>query len=357
MIMSIRCEEVNTVKKKRDFLKLPSILYSKNDNPRDYKTEESILYNSHNLSKNFTITPLVVYKDNKISARCIITEYSKQNKLYFGFFDSINDQEVVNHLMNTVKHIAKRDKYTKIVGPLDCSFWIGYRLKIDNFDTHYTCEPYNKDYYFELLKNCGFNVCDDYVSNHFKVIPDGYVNAKYKKRLDRLYEKGYEIKSVNSKNFSRCLLDIYYLINKLYSNFPTYSSITKQEFIIQFKSLKYIIDYSMVKLIYKDDKLVAFFINLPNYNNLINNITLTKVIEILKIKKNPKEYVLLYMGVDNTDLGLGAALAELIKTELCNKKCTSIGALIHKGKITSNFYNELIDNEYHYVLLDMSIDS
>lgn len=356
-MMNIRCEEAVTVKKKNDFLKLPNILYDKSDNPRDYKTEQSLLYNSHNLSRNFTITPLVVYKDNKISARCIVTEYSRKNELYFGFFDSINDQEVVNQLINTVKHIAKRGKYTKIVGPLDCSFWIGYRLKIDNFDTHYTCEPYNKDYYFELLKNCGFNVCDEYVSNHFKIIPDGYVNDKYKGRLDRLYDRGYEIKDINSRNFNKSLIDIYYLINKLYSDFPTYSEITKQEFIMQFKSLKYIIDYSMIKLIYKNNKLVAFFINLPNYNNLINNITLNKLVKMLKIKKNPKEYVLLYMGVDTTALGLGAALAELIKNELCNKKCTSIGALIHKGKITSSFYNELIDNKYHYVLLEINVSN
>ena len=104
-------------------------------------------------------------------------------------------------------------------------------------------------------------------------------------------------------------------------------------------------------------KIVAFFINLPNYNNLLNNITLNKLVKIFKIKKNPKEYVLLYMGVDTTALGLGAALAELIKIELCNKKCTSIGALIHKGKVTNNFYNELIDNKYHYVLLEINVSN
>ena len=44
---------------------------------------------------------------------------------------------------------------------------------------------------------------------------------------------------------------------------------------------------------------------------------------------------MLYMGVDEKNLGLGSALVEIIKDELQTKNCTSIGALIHSGKVSN----------------------
>lgn len=353
--MSIECIILNTDKQKKDFLKLPKLLYTKQDNPRDYKTEKNLLYGTHNLSKDFTVIPLGVYEEGKLIARCMVTKYPDNKDLYFGFFDAFNHEGATKLLMDTVMDMAAKEGYTRVVGPFDASFWIGYRLKIDKFDKHYTCEPYNKDYYYALLKSCGFTVCDEYVSNHYIVIPEGHVNPKYKKRLERLYEKGYTLVEANTKNFDKCLEDIYHSIIKLYSGFPTFTYISKEQFMEEFGSLKYILDYSMVKLAYKDGELQAFFINLPNYGNLTNNLNLIKLLKILKIRKKPSEYVLLYMGVDSKALGLGAALTEMTKDDLCTKKCSSIGALIHKGKVTGKFYTELIDDEYHYVLLNKEV--
>lgn len=55
------------------------------------------------------------------------------------------------------------------------------------------------------------------------------------------------------------------------------------------------------------------------------------------------------------DMAAGAALAELVKNQLHDKGATSIGALIHKGKITKNFYKELIDYEFNYVLVSKKV--
>ena len=43
---------------------------------------------------------------------------------------------------------AKEHKFRKIIGPVDASFWLKYRLKINKFERPYTGEPYNKDYYY-----------------------------------------------------------------------------------------------------------------------------------------------------------------------------------------------------------------
>ena len=51
----------------------------------------------------------------------------------------------------TIEKFAKENKYKRIVGPVDASFWLKYRMKINMFyKPPYTGEPYNKDYYYKL---------------------------------------------------------------------------------------------------------------------------------------------------------------------------------------------------------------
>lgn len=105
-------------------------------------------------------------------------------------------------------------------------------------------------------------------------------------------------------------------------------------------------------LIYKDEKLVAFSISVPNfYGNLFGRINILKLLKILWIKKSPKEMVYLYMGVDPSHLGLGSVMAELIRRELYRNGRVPIKALILENKVTGAYYNDLLDEKMEYVLL------
>ena len=53
----------------KDFLKLPQLLYGKDDLMEDKKSVEEILRERHILSKYFEIYKFVVYKDNIISRK------------------------------------------------------------------------------------------------------------------------------------------------------------------------------------------------------------------------------------------------------------------------------------------------
>ena len=90
----------------------------------------------------------------------IITIYPEDNIGYLGFYECINDDEVAKNLFDKAYEFCKEKGLTSIVGPVDCSFWIKYRLKINKFDLPpYTGEPYNKDYYLKQFENNGFSVC------------------------------------------------------------------------------------------------------------------------------------------------------------------------------------------------------
>jgi hypothetical protein len=112
----------------------------------------------------------------------------------------------------------------------------------------------------------------------------------------------------------------------------------------------------MVFLAYKNNKLVGFFIGVPNYyNNTLGNIGIKKLFNIFKIKNNPKEYVSLYLGVDYKHLGLGGAFAELAKQHFERNNLSSISALIHDDKLSGVYYKDLTFEQYTYELYKKEI--
>jgi len=68
--------------------------------------------------------------------------------------------------------LAHENNLTKLIGPVDASFWIKYRLKVNLFDRlPYVSEPYNKDYYLNLFLGSGFVIEERYISNIYKKLP------------------------------------------------------------------------------------------------------------------------------------------------------------------------------------------
>ena len=79
------------------------------------------------------------------------------------------------------------------------------------------------------------------------------------------------------------------------------------------------------------------------------------VVNILKTKKKPKRYVMLYMGVDQNHRGLGKALTYAIMKELMASGLPSIGALIRDGKVNQKYAADDITDVYEYALLERVI--
>lgn len=340
----------------RDFLQFPKTLYDKNDNTEDAKNTELLLCGEHALSKYFSLYKFLVYEKEDIVARFAITIYPDDDTAYLGFFECVNDKNVAKRVFEKAEDFAKSIQCKKIIGPVDASFWIKYRLKVNNFDRRpYTGEPYNKNYYLELFTNNGYKVCDHYTSNQYKPAQYKYINDEYRGKYEEFKKKGYIIRSPKNDEFDSCLEELYELITALYSDFPIFKDVSKDDFIDVFKSYKKIIDLSMVKFGYKDGRMVGFFVSVPNYHNDVYNVNLLKLPKIIATKKDPGEYVMLYIGVDQEHHGLGRALVYSIIQELNKSKKPSIGALAHDGKVTQKYAEDMISDIYEYVLLEKDI--
>lgn len=341
-----------------DFLSLPSRIHEKNTLMQKRTDEIALLQNNHVLSRYFSFTAFLCYLDDKVVARCAVTIYPYKEEAYLGFFDSENDVEAVKTLFQAAEIYAKKNGVTRLTGPIDASFWIGYRMKSDKFDEQcFFSEPYGKEYYPALWKECGYEISQVYVSNIYKKLSKTENDDKdYKRRYDYLVKKGYSIVSPKRSDWDGTVGEVYKLLIKLYSDFPVFSHITETEFKELYKSLKTVLDFSMVKLGYKNEKLVGFFIAVPDYRNrLCGNIGLSEILYLLKNRRRCENYILLYIGVDEKHLGLGSGLSQAMFEELRKKRASSIGALIKKGKVSEKYIDKKIIGQREYILLEKRI--
>lgn len=352
----MKCIEFTNEKKYiKDFLSLPKNLYSRDDNMENPKEVEKLLLGNHPVSSYVTLHKFVIYKENKPAARFVITVYPNTSEAYLGFYECINDDKVAAFLFENAINYAKKIGVAKITGPVDASFWMKYRMKINMFDRlPYTSEPYNKDYYLKQWQDNGFKISEHYTSNLYEVLE---VNESlYDNRYAAFKEKGYDIISPKPEDFDKVVSELYKLITKLYSDFPVYKNIKYDDFMQIFTDYRYIINMNMVKMAYYKNEAVGFFVSVPDYGNKVyhlnNPINLLKV---LQTKKKPKRYVMLYMGVDSAHTGLGKALAGSIMEELRKNKLPSIGALARDGKVTQKYGENHIEKQYEYVLLEANL--
>ena len=339
------------------FCDLPKRLYSSKDNMEDPGSMKNILLGEHPLSKYFTLDKFLVYDGSEAVGRFAITTYDNDDTAYLGFYECIDSDEAARFLFEKAYEYCKNaGKYKKIVGPVDASFWIKYRLKINRFDVvPYTGEPYNKDYYLKQFTDNGFAVCEHYTSNEFHSVDETYVNEKFEGRYQAFISQGYTIESPKTEDFDKTIDVVYKMVTELYSDFPIFKDVSIEDFREVFKSYKSIMNMSMTKIAYYKGEAVGFYVSVPDYGNIVYHLNPVNIAKIMKLKNNPNRYVMLYMGVDQSHRGLGKAIVYAIIKELMASGLPSIGALARDGKVTQEYVSEEVENVYEYVLLDREI--
>ncbi len=340
-----------------EFLSLPQRLYGKNEIMQNTDDERALLEGKHVLSGYFSLAPFIAEDENgKCVCRCAAAVYPDDDTAFMGLFESENVPEAVKTMFDAAEEFLRAKGIKKIVGPVDGSFWIRYRFKTDRFGQPYTGEPYNLPYYAELWEKCGYRICERYSSNHYTAVKNQVDQEKFSKRLEEKISEGYLIKNVENRDFDKAIKEVYGMLIELYSGFPAYKRITENEFAALYGYFGKIMRSEMVKMAYFHGKPVGFLIGIPDYGNIIyGKMSAADYLKFFRIRRKPKGYVLLYMGVDQSHRGLGKALAESVRLELKGKGVPSVGALIRDGNCNKDYFYSLIDYEFHYVLLEKQL--
>lgn len=226
------------------------------------------------------------YKNGVPSGRImafIDSNYNRQHKNnfgWFGLFETIDNTETAELLLDAAANYLKNNSCSIILGPakFNASGEIG--CLVDGFECKpYFMEPYNAPYYGSFIEKYGFNKENDWYS----INTDIALASRYMARIERLQEKvngtkrdisssnGYLIRNVD---FSRIKSEIN-IIRDIYNsvwnhgNHPQQSLLTEKEFDILALGIKTVALQELLFIVEKDKMPVGVSVTLPNVNELI----------------------------------------------------------------------------------------
>lgn len=343
---------VSTPSAQAQFLGLPDNIYPRNRRTQNKALEKRLLNGTHPLSRCFSVYPLLIYKNDRPAGRAMITIYPQSPVAYLGFFECIEDEACAQLVFHEAKERSTALGCRKMVGPVDASFWIGYRMKANHFgNPPYFSEPYNPAYYRSMWEKAGFTVSHRYQSTIYPQLEPGYINPKCQRRFAEFTAKGVEIRPLRPQEWKEDIREIWQLIMALYADFPVFTPISEEDFLCQYEPLSSILDFSMTRAAYDKGKMVGFFLGVPDYGRLLSGrLHPATLLQMLWRKKHPKRYVMLYMGALPQYRGLGNALTHPLVERARDMKVKTIGAFIHEGKSTQNYVADRLSDKYEYLL-------
>ncbi|HPD33411.1 MAG TPA: hypothetical protein PKV40_03575 [Candidatus Kapabacteria bacterium] len=228
--------------------------------------------------KHSEMQEFLAYRNSNIVGRIAAIKNDNHNLThndkvgFFGFFESINDQEVANALFSEVEQwLAKRGLDT-IRGPENPSQNDEIGLLIEGFDSPpMVLMEYNPPYYIDLIKNSGFNLAMTLYA--WLLDANNYMTEKLE-RLQKIVRERYKItiRTVNFKNkkqFKKDVDTLKYIYNMAWEKNWGFVKMTDEEFDFLVADLKQVADPNLALICEIDGKPAGVALGIPDINQIL----------------------------------------------------------------------------------------
>lgn len=280
---SILVEPVSTKAQQKAFIRFAWDLYQDDPNwipPLIMTIKELLNYSKHAFYDNAEIQTFLAKRDGKIVGRiaAIIdrahNECHKEERGMFGFFESVDDQEVANALFDTAKQWFAERNIFLMRGPANPSQNYEWGMLVEGFHSPPTfMMTYNKEYYGTLVENYGFFKSQDMYAflGHVEMLENldpklSFIAEEARKRFN------VDVRPIDKKNFAQdvsSFLDIY---NKALPGQWGFTPMSAGELKATASGLKHLMVSQMTSIAEVDGKPVGVVFGLLDYNPLIKKI-------------------------------------------------------------------------------------
>ncbi|MDR1187098.1 MAG: hypothetical protein LBK95_06540 [Bifidobacteriaceae bacterium] len=322
--------------------------------PRD---EPALVAGTHLLSPEFEFVPLLATAGGQAQARCGVTLYGSEATAYLGLFECL-DRAAAPALFEAARALARERGAARLVGPVDASFWLGYRMKLDHFDSApYFGEPYNQSHYPELWSEAGFQITERYSSTIYSPmsLADLAATGWDSAALDQLAAKlGVTVRPLRRREFDWAAGQIFELVMARYVGLPEFRPLPRERFLGLFGSLRLVLDYeaSMIGLV--DDQIVGFITSTPDYGRALDatgvGAALRQGLALARHRPRSRRSICHYMAAASGYRGLGPVLADARGRVIQRRGTSAIGSLIHESVPTSGYQAGAITEVHNYAL-------
>jgi len=192
-----------------------------------------------------------------------------------GFFECINDQDAANLLFNTAHNWLRESGIKVVDGPVNFgandSFW---GLLVKGFTHPGFGMPYNKPYYEKLFETYGYRNYFEQLTYHLDISVINVFPERFEKIVEWVSRKGeYEFRHFTFKETDRFVNDIVKAYNTTWASFKEdYIPMDPDDWKESLRKTKPFLDEELIWFAYHGDKPVAFFIILPDLNQILRHL-------------------------------------------------------------------------------------
>lgn len=278
----MRIVEVKSAKDKKDFLKVPKILY-KNDPywvcPLDgeingiFNPEQNSFY-----KHGSTVRWILKDSNNKLIGR--IAAFINENKAYSfnqptggcGFFECINDKEAAFLLFDTAKSWLEERGMKAMDGPVNFgendNHW---GLLVDGYMQQGIGMPYHHAYYKDFFYDYGFKVYFEQYSYHLDIKKP--FPARFWKIAEWIAKKpDYTFEHFSFKKTDKFIADLVHIYKEAWQFHENFTPLDPAEVRHMLNDMKMVLEEEFVWFAYHKGEPIAFFVMVPDVNQALKHI-------------------------------------------------------------------------------------
>lgn len=190
-----------------------------------------------------------------------------------GFFECVNDQQAASLLFDTAKNWLAGEGMEAMDGPINFGeknqYW---GLLIKNFEEPGIYQQnYNPPYYRELMEAYGFQLY--YEQKFFERSMSRRVEAVFRRKYDQLLtDSKFSVSNVKGYSIDRIAKEFCEVYNAAWVDHEGFKPMKESSALKIMKSMKPVMDPRINIFVYYEDKPVAFYINLPELNEIFKYV-------------------------------------------------------------------------------------
>jgi GNAT superfamily N-acetyltransferase len=280
-VNNIRVERVATGKDRRKFVHFPWKIYQNDPYwvpPLLMDFKEKIHKKKNPFFEHAEMELFLACRDGQVTGRvaAILDEnhnrFHDEKVVFFGLYESIDDQETADALLETVAEWGKKRGMEILRGPMSLSMNDECAFLLEGFDSPpVVMMPYNPRYYLELMENHGLVKAKDllayYMSRDDQVIAQiNRIAAKTQTEIP------FTLRPIDMKNLYEEAALIKHVYNNAWEKNWGFVPWTDKEIDYMAKKLKIVADPDLVIIAEHEGKAVAFAFALPNLNEVIKRM-------------------------------------------------------------------------------------
>jgi hypothetical protein len=190
-----------------------------------------------------------------------------------GFFECIDDQAAANLLFNTARNWLKANGMEAMDGPINYGEnFFNWGLLIENFQPQTFGMPYNPVYYRKLFENYGFKVFYEQYSYSLDIANPDLPERFWKIAAWVTKKPGYSYRHFSFDDEDKLIHDFVEIHRKAWSGHSNYKPADFNQLKALITQSKFILDKEFIWYVYHHDEPVAFYMMIPDLNQILKKI-------------------------------------------------------------------------------------